>query len=480
MADLPYLCSDFEYSFSAHAATDAGFSIPECITLAPNLLHLSITSSRNESEGWRRRERSPLDFTTFTGGVNLARLIPISCKQLRTLTYGIPCTIDDVSSFLTELPDLTSIAILGEVDQTSLTIPFKAPSDRLRKIWLPTSNLMPKTLDLLLSSSRVYSLAFTCDIDDHTNPVAPLPEHTAIFKQKLLQVFEKYGPLLEELSISTPFSDGPDLTRMRIPMGAGVGGGGNWIGNGPGGNIAMQIIHTVNGAFNIPPLQRRPGAGPPPIPVPAVGGPVVAPAPGPIPVPGLVPRIPTAAGAVPPPAAMPGVAPPPVIPNPVVPPPIGGNPPPIRAPAPRVPANANGNGNNGGFALPAGFPQGFFAFGGGGPAVPNPPLVQYFEEILHLTPNLTHLSLYGRRYSSSLLETILRFLPLQFLALSVPSEDSDRREVFVRTLKEVIEGGLEELKSVELSGRGGEWTPSERRVIKTACEEREVAYCSSN
>lgn len=428
-------CSDFEFSF-AKSSADAGFSLPDCIRLAPNLLNFSIQSDRNTAAAsFRRTLRESHDIIAFTGGISLPDILITHCKKLRTLVFGVSCTVDDVSNFTSKLPDLISLTVNGEVDNTTFTVPFTTCGPRLRKLWLPTTSMGPVSLGRLSLKSQINSLAILFDIDDHYNPVPPTPESIQSTKAKLVTLFSKIGPNLLELSISTPFADQPDNNRMRLPMGLGGGMGGGGLGGlAQGGNIAMQIIHTVGGALGG-----------------ALGGVQV----NGVNLGGGAPAGP--AGPVPPPPAAAAAA---ANGNGATPRRNGGG-------APRGPAGA------GGFQIP-----GIHLFGFN-PVNVSPP-TQFFEDLLLHCSSLVHLELYGRRYSTSLLSLLEGMKGLEVLNLSVPLDEDRITSGFELELKRVVKEGLVGLKRMELSGKGGEWTAVERRAIKEICEERGIFYSSTN
>lgn len=119
-------------------------------------------------------------------------------------------------------------------------------------------------------------------------------------------------------------------------------------------------------------------------------------------------------------------------------------------------------------------------------AAPTP----FFEPLISLCPSLAHLELYGRRYSASLVDVLVT-MPLEYLGLSVPVDEERGKVVegLVKALGEGMGEGEERedgtagmwrgMRRVELSGRGGEWEPAERRRIKEACERRGVVYSSA-
>lgn len=199
------------------------------------------------------------------------------------------------------------------------------------------------------------------------------------------------------------------------------------------------------GAPAPPPGQAQAAAGgPPPIPIPApTGG-----------------RRGNGGGAAQPPMPQFG-------PNP---PPVGGANAPPNAPPPPPAGNVNGNANGGNGNLPQ---IHFLPFGAGANTPPTP----FFESIISHTPSLHHLELYGRRYSSSLISH-LKLFPLEHLALAVPV-DEEKDATAEELLEMVKEGSVVSLRRLELSGRGGDWGAKERRLLKEACEVKEIAYAST-
>lgn len=407
---------------------------------------------------------------TFTGGVSLPDTIISSCKSLRTLIFGVSCTVDDISNFTSQLKDLRSLTVTGDIDSTAYTIPFSTCGPQLKKLWLPTTSLGPITLANLVLNSSVISLAATIDLDDYFNPSPPTLESIALTKTKLIKLFERIGGKLIELSISTPFADQIDNNRLRLPIGGNGGlGGGVGGGGGPGGlagfgnNIAMQITQIVGGVLGNQIGGAAGGGG--------VGnagvrqGPVGAPAQaggnnnGPLPPPlnggvALGPRTRRA------PAA-------------------GGN----AQPLPPINIGAGGAGGAGGGAG-GNFIGGAFNIPGihlfGFNPINAPPPTPFFEELIQSCPNLISLELYGRRYSTSLLPSLQERDQLEFLALSLPLDGDRVLSGFEEGLKDCLKEGLKGLKRMELSGRGGEWLATERRGIKEICERRGIAYSSSS
>lgn len=144
------------------------------------------------------------------------------------------------------------------------------------------------------------------------------------------------------------------------------------------------------------------------------------------------------------------------------------------APAPanpnaHLPGNGNGNGGNGNIPQIHLFPFGANAN--------SPPPTPFFEAIISHTPSLHHLELYGRRYSASLI-SYLKLLPLEHLSLAVPV-DEEKDATAEGLLEMVQEGSVDSLRRLELSGRGGDWGAKERRLLKEACEVKEIAYAST-
>lgn len=110
----------------------------------------------------------------------------------------------------------------------------------------------------------------------------------------------------------------------------------------------------------------------------------------------------------------------------------------------------------------------------------NLPPTPFFEALLQYCPSLAHLELYGRRYSSGLVDHLRALSPhLEHLALSVPS-DEEKSATAEGLLRLVKDGALTRLRRLELNGRGGDWGAAERRSFKEACELRKVAYASTD
>ena len=109
--------------FEAGRSTDdAGFALPEILAHVPNLRVLELTSDRLYSG---RTGRTPPDVMSFTG-VHLPTTIATSVPLLRTLSYGLSCTLSDIQIFTTQLPELRSLDVTGDVPDGAPTIAFKA------------------------------------------------------------------------------------------------------------------------------------------------------------------------------------------------------------------------------------------------------------------------------------------------------------------------------------------------------------------
>lgn len=356
--------------------------------------------SGSSSERWSTEPHAP--WTTSPS------VSPLSKASLSTLT---------LSAVTTQLPELRSLDLTGDIDSHSSQNHFQTCSPQLRRFWAPTASLSPSQLSRLFKSSRVDSLAFTFDIDAYWEATQPTEEQTIKVLAKLTSFFEKLGPQLQALLLASPFHD-LESGRMRMTM---PPGGWNGFGGGGGGIAArtIQIAFQTN-------VGGIAGGGPP---APAAGAPAGGVAAGP------APPAPAAIGGLPPPlaGALPAAA--------------AGGPPP--------PPGAN-------FAL--------FPFPNIAPEPPTP----FFEEVIAHCPALTHLELYGRRYSPALLDEI-KFLPLSFLAISLP-RDENRVATFEGILGVLDEGeGFKELRRLELHG---EWEATERRAIKEACDRRGIGYAS--
>ncbi|ORY41816.1 hypothetical protein BCR35DRAFT_327426 [Leucosporidium creatinivorum] len=444
---------DFEFSLT-RSTSDEGFSLPDLISLSPNLTTLSLSSDRTTSLSPYRRRRESSTFAAYTGGIELPALICQQAKKLRTLVYGAPCTMADIAAFTTELPDLRSLDITGDVDPAPPPNVFKMCSPTLRRFWAPTAVFTVGQLHRLVSSSRVSALAFTFDLDEYWEAQPAEEEKVNKNLKRLETLFARVGPQLKMLHVTSPYADSPE------PAGRFRGGGG-----GLGGNGAANFLTTITLAMVGGPPPGMPGA---PAPPPAQGGanPAAPPAPGAAPAPapapaggrrgnrggGGAPPIPPLPqfGPAPPPG---GGANPPANPNPQAPPPPPGN------------ANANGPNNIPQFHI--------FPFGANATTPPTP----FFESIISHTPSLHHLELYGRRYSSSLISH-LKLLPLEHLSLAVPV-DEEKEATAEGLLEMVKEGSVESLRRLELSGRGGDWGAKERRLLKEACEVQDISYAST-
>ncbi|BGP25824.1 proteophosphoglycan 5 [Rhodotorula toruloides] len=421
------------------SGTDAAFSLPDVIRLGTNVTTISLIENSGYpdfTESLRfYLSRRGYSFDETTGGVSVPDTI-IALPHLRRLTYGAPCSVDDIVKFVTQIPSLTSLDICGLVNH--MVNPETRPaSASIRRLWMPGVAVPPAILGALLGVPRpagerqvndddesprphLRSLAFTFDPENTDANTGP-NEQAEI--DELLHLFSVIGPDLFELHLALPSADDNGTLSFLGPL---FGAGGAGVGAGA---FAALLPLPLPGA-----------AVPQPGPAGAAAGPVAA-------VPqgagagarqwnaglrgGLARRSrPLARG--------------------------GGPQPPVRghqaaaaaAQASRVPA---GFGGGAGAAAPQ--PQ-----GGPPPAPPGGPggLANFnqlfaihtprpehffFAELLQHCPNLEHLELYGRRYSAGLFD-VLRTLPLRHLAL------------------------------LELSGRGGDWAPSERRQVKLAAEKR--------
>ncbi|GAA6055206.1 hypothetical protein JCM3770_000712 [Rhodotorula araucariae] len=466
---------DFETAF-ARSSEDAGFALPDLLQVAPNLTSLCIASNRTSIFGAPFSRTRRFNFDTLTGGISVPATIVSSLSHLRTLVYGAPCSLADVATFASQLPSLESLDVLGDIDHSILPASYKTVSRSLRRLWLPSTALDAAELGALLAADEVHtdernvrvdSLAFTFDPEDYFAPHPPADDIVAEQVGMLAAVFSLVGGDFRELAISTPVADLPDGAFGRIRIGGG-GGGANGGGGGGGwmhqGQAFFAIIGGAGGG------QNGPGAAP-------VGGAGAAQALGAAPgnaVPGA-----NAAGA--PPAPRPAAAAPaPRVVRAVRQPPAG------------VPAGARGGGARGAGAAPAPAPvannpanAAFNLFnpatwvippGGGAPV---PPAEPFFETLLQHTPHLEHLELYGRRYTEAVVER-LGELPLRHLAISVP-EDPHRQPFIDALLQSLKKGDWDGLRRIELSGRGGEWAPAQRRQVKLEAEKRtKLVYKSTD
>ncbi|GAA5825034.1 hypothetical protein JCM11251_006069 [Rhodosporidiobolus azoricus] len=490
---LRIACYDFEYTFS-RSSEDAGFAIPELIERAPNLRTFSLTADRpasytSSSPGiFRRRQR----FESLTGGISLPITIANTLTNLRTLVYGAPCALADVALFASDIPTLQHLDVLGEVEHSVVPAAgFKPCSRSLRRLWLPSTALSAAQLETLLvgpphqpldasSVPRVTSLAFTFDPEQYFQPAPPSEDAIVSEIAQLVGLFEGIGPQLTELHLSMPAADLPDATRIPgmngvwppggvgqvltviLPFGAGpqpgqAAGGGVGVGGGGGGGMfgnaaaggagqagqggAAQGGQAGGNAQGAPPAGGGGGFlgnlfG-------AIGG--AAAAQGPAGGAGAARRTGVGQG-----------------PAPALNPPAGAAPPQGAPPAPAPPRFRAANPANPANALQQ-----------------LPPPHPFFERLISSTTNLQHLELFGRRYTEDLIPA-LKHLPLLHLALSVPV-DALRERVAEDLLEALEQGEWKKLKRLELSGRGGEWAPAERRKVKQAVEKRDgVQYKSTD
>lgn len=228
------LHSDFEFSL-VRSSSDEGFSLPDIITLAPNLTSLSLLADRNTSYSPYRRRRESSTFHAYLGGVDLPALITSNLKKLRTLVYGAPCSLADIGAFTTALPELRSLDITGDVDHTQPPSVFQMCSPNLRRIWAPTAVFTVGQLHRIISSSRVNALAFTFDLDEVWADQPPPEEKVTKNLERLEKLFERVGPHLRSLLVMSPHADAPD------PPGRFRGGPGGMMG-GPG---AANLLTTI-------------------------------------------------------------------------------------------------------------------------------------------------------------------------------------------------------------------------------------------
>ncbi|KAK4694632.1 hypothetical protein P7C70_g8701, partial [Phenoliferia sp. Uapishka_3] len=243
---------------------DAGFALPDILSQVPNLRVLGLGSDR--LLGFSRGGRAASDIESFVG-VHLPTCIITSVPLLRTLIYGVPFTLSDVQAFTTQLPELRTLDMTGDIpDLSPPTIPFEACQPNLRRLWLPTTTLTTVQLEALLSpSSQITSLGFMFDLDDYHGTQPATEEQTTATLENLVNFFDRVGPSLKELLIATPQADLPELgPRLRIP--------GGWGGAGAGIQIAFQAIHHVQpppGLNPPPPAGAQPPAPAAPVPNPA-------------------------------------------------------------------------------------------------------------------------------------------------------------------------------------------------------------------
>lgn len=427
---------DFEYSL-LRSTSDDGFALPDLIRLsAQNLTSLCITSERPQSSSSMRRARESSSFDAFTGGLHLPDIICTSATQLRTLIYGAPCTMADVAAF-TKMPQLVSLEVLGDVevidDTTTTTTTFKGCTSTLRQFWAPIASFNVEQLTDLVLDTNIDALGFTFDIDGALESSPPTADERLNRLKALDELFSKIGSKLKELLLMAPAADSPDSSRMRL----GGPGPANFLTTITLGEPVWQQwtrafadsdCHTaLAGAGNPPPAAPAAAANPA-----APAGPVGAP--------------PAAAPAAPP-----------------------------RAPAGNPRPNAGGNGHPGAGA-------GAIFGGGGGGVIFNFPLpaddavTPFFEALVPHCTSLTRLELYGRRYSSAIVQD-LSHLPLEHLALSIPIEE-EQADTAQALLEMVNLVSIKTLSRLELSGLGGDWTAAQRRSLKEACESRKIRYSS--
>ncbi|GAA6028623.1 hypothetical protein JCM8097_007316 [Rhodosporidiobolus ruineniae] len=487
---------DFEHSFS-RSNEDAGFAIPEIIERSTKLRSLALSADRmgNYTSGANPFRNRRQRFETLTGGINLPSVISTGLPALRTLVYGAPISLTDVLNFATEIPTLQSLDVLGDVDHSvAPSGPIKPAVPSLHRLWLPTTALSSSDLETLLAGPellddalrpRITALALTFDAEQFYAPVPPADEAVLDEMSRLGVLFRRIGSALTELHLSTPAADHPDVSRQLGWLGGGgqfaltiaavlPGGGGGGAGGGFGG------IGGLGGAGQAQPgagaqAQPRPQAQPAGAPQPAAAAAGGAAAPrGNLGQPGgglatalrqgglrqalgFGQRAGGGGGQ-------------------------GGAPAPGTAPAQPQPQP----GAAGPLPLPgaaAGGPQPAGGAGPGGVNIlnipPPPPPAPFFEALLESTPNLEYLELFGRRYAEELVP-LLQEMPLRHLALSVPVDEV--RETVVEGLLGALEkGGWPTLRRLELSGRGGEWAPAERRKVKNAAEKRDkLVYRSTD
>ncbi|BGO92714.1 hypothetical protein NBRC10512_000767 [Rhodotorula toruloides] len=455
------------------SGTDAAFSLPDVIRLSHNVTALNLAGDSIDpdfSESLRfYLSRRGYSFDEMTGGVSVPDTI-VALPYLRHLSYGAPCSVADIVKFITEIPTLTSLDIRGLVDHDA-NPEIRPASASLRRLWMPGVAVPPTVLARLLGISppteqrqddddgiprpQLRSLAFTFDPE---NTVPHTGANVEAEIDALLNLFGIIGPRLVELHLSLPGADengslsflGPLAAILPLPLPGGAGAQPGPAGGA--GGPAMAAPQNVQGAgaaagpWNTAAAQQRGvlarrgagtnrTAGLPPVrthqaAAAAAAGAAQAPQNGPhVPHPN---RQPPAVGAG------------------------GGAAPAGPAPQPQAGAGGAGGGRanlNQLFAVRAVRPEHFF-----------------FAELLQHCPNLEHLELYGRRYNAGLVD-VLRTLPLRHLALSVPN--NEERAPFVEGLLKALEEGVwPNLRRLELSGRGGDWAPSERRQVKDAAEKR--------
>ncbi|KAM0748880.1 hypothetical protein T439DRAFT_327387 [Meredithblackwellia eburnea MCA 4105] len=458
------------YGFEAmygRSSDDSGFLLPDIISKVPNLHLLHLSADRV----YHTRFRNPPDFEAFAG-THMPTVITTHLQLLRTLVYGVPCSFEDIQLFMSKLPDLVRLDVTGDISPVATATVVQRVPHTLRRLWLPNFSISVNHLSRMLAhGTRIQSLGFTYDIDQVDVAVAISDERKAARKKRLVALFERIGPHLKELFLASPYADLPESgARGRF------GGGGNW--GIPGFQIALAL------GPNLP--APVPAGAPAPV---AANNPlngnqqngaaaVAAPNPPPPQAPPMLPGINITFGAQPNPPPVPAPAAPPAAPvtanlNP--PGQAQGAPPAQAAPAGGPGGGGNNAGMGGGFPF-LGFP--FNLGGNNGNAEPEIPTT-FFEEVLAHCSTLQHLEMYGRRYTSDLIG-LMKHMPLQRIALSVPSDEEKPVVVqaMLAALQESAEGPWRELRSLELNGKGGDWDPQERRSIKQVCDRLRIAYSS--
>ncbi|GAA5972150.1 hypothetical protein JCM11641_002517 [Rhodosporidiobolus odoratus] len=425
LRELTIRVYDWDFAFS-RSSEDAGFAIPELVERSVNLRTFAITTDRNSSYSSpalfrNRRQR----FETLTGGVSLPTTILTSLPSLRTLSYGAPCTLADVVRLASEIPTLRDLDLLGDVEHTVPPLDgFRPCSPSLQRFWAPGTALRAAELEVLLGFADTATEAVRPRINSLAFTFDPEQRYSA-FHPTDDEVLEEVTRLVGLFSL---VGNGLDSLHLSTPSAdlpdttGGIFGGG---GGGAHAWIPLGIAVMQGGVGLVPQPQPQVAAG---------GGGAAAGGGG------------AAAG--------------------------GGG-----AGVGAAPGNAGAGAALGAVGGPPN------AFGGQQIilrplAVPDP--TPFFDALVAHTPNVEHLELYGRRYDNELV-SVLKKLPLSSLALSVPVETA-REGVVGDLLTALKDGEWSRLRNLELSGRGGEWAPAERRQIKGAVEARgkKVVYKSTD
>ncbi|KAK4047422.1 hypothetical protein OIV83_005469 [Microbotryomycetes sp. JL201] len=447
---------DYEYSLLRNSA-DEGFSLPELLSLLPNLTHLSLSTTRT----MRRRSPESDSFSQYVGGVNLIDVICEHNTKLQHLNFDPPGSVIDVAKLLRKLPDLETLA-LGAHFVPNRVLMAEATA-RLRVFWAPSVILNGQQITAI-STDALRSFAVAVDPEGLILSSVPQASSPAANLSALDKAFENLGPQLRELCVTVPNVDSADMTgafgqfvtTLALTMieaapapdqagpapdragPAGIAGSDNGNGHGQANGTAGEVNDRDN-AEQLPAPGPAPAAARPPAnaPAPLMRGP-------------------------------PGILPPQMFVFP------GG--------APLQRRNRNGH-NRTGDRTP---------LGPDGNNIPEPPLPFFFDKFVRSCPNLWHLGLLGQQYTHELLFD----LPsnLEHLCLSKPGQTESlgggiatpqvsESSAVVEHLCTLISSTSDRqvrrgLKRVELSGKAGEWKASERKMVKEACDKANVDYAS--